>query len=43
MRFSYNDITLGNLDIELNYRNFGFECDGDNHIVIAKTKEDMEE
>lgn len=43
MKFSYNDITLGDLDIELNYRNFEILCDGDNHTVMVKTKEDMEE
>jgi hypothetical protein len=39
MRFSYNEITLGDLDIELNYRNFGIVCDGDNHIITINTIE----
>lgn len=43
MRFSYKDITLGDLDIELNYRNFGMVCDGDKHTVMVKTIENMEE
>lgn len=43
MKFDYKDITIGDLEVELNYRNFGFECDGDKHIVRVKTIEDMEE
>ena len=42
MIFSYNDITLGDLDIELNYRNFEILCDGDNHIVRVGMIEDEE-
>ena len=29
MEFNYEDITLGDLDIELNYKNFEIICDGD--------------
>ena len=39
MKFSYNDITLGDLDIELNYRNFEILCNGDKHTVTINTIE----
>lgn len=42
MKFDYKDITLGDLDIELNYRNFEILCDGDNHTVRVGMIEDEE-
>ena len=33
MEFSYENITLGDLDVEFNYINFEFVCDGDSQIV----------
>lgn len=33
MEFSYENITLGDLDVEFNYINFEISCDGDNHII----------
>lgn len=33
MEFSYENITLGDLDIEFNYINFAIICDGDNHVI----------
>lgn len=33
MEFSYENICLGDLDVEFNYINFGIECDGDNQVI----------
>lgn len=33
MEFSYENIRLGDLDVEFNYINFGIECDGDNQVI----------
>lgn len=33
MEFSYENITLGDLDVEFNYINFASECDGDNQRI----------
>lgn len=33
MEFNYENITMGDLDVEFNYINFGMVCDGDNHII----------
>lgn len=33
MEFTYENITLGDLDVEFNYTNFEMICDGDNQIV----------
>lgn len=42
MEFSYENITLGDLDVEFNYINFSMECDGDNKIIKCSKKEDKE-
>lgn len=42
MMFNYEDITLGDLEVELNYRNFEILCDGDNHTVRVGMIEDEE-
>lgn len=39
MEFKYEDITIGDLDVEFNYINFSMICDGDNHIVKCGTME----
>lgn len=33
MEFSYENIRLGDLDIEFNYINFEIICDGDNQTI----------
>jgi hypothetical protein len=33
MEFSYENIKLGDLDVEFNYINFEITCDGDNQII----------
>ena len=40
MEFNYKDIRIGDLEVEFNYINFGFECDGDNHIVKCEMIQD---
>lgn len=40
MEFSYENITIGDLDVEFNYINFGMVCDGDNHKIICGMIED---
>ena len=40
MEFSYENIRLGDLDIEFNYINFEIVCDGDNQIVKCGMIED---
>lgn len=42
MEFSYENITLGDLDIEFNYINFAIECDGDNQVIRCGMIEDEE-
>ncbi len=42
MEFSYENIRIGDLDVEFNYINFGMICDGDNHIVKCELIEDKE-
>lgn len=42
MEFTYENIYLGDLDVEFNYINFGFECDGDNQIIKCGKIEDEE-
>lgn len=42
MEFSYENITLGDLDVEFNYINFGMVCDGDNQIIRCGMIEDEE-
>lgn len=42
MEFSYENITIGDLDVEFNYKNFGIECDGDNHVIRCGMIEDEE-
>ena len=42
MEFSYENITLGDLDVEFNYINFAMECDGDNQIVRCGLIDDEE-
>lgn len=40
MKFSYENIRLGDLDVEFNYINFEIICDGDNlEIKIENFKE----
>jgi len=36
MKFNYEDIKLGDLDIEFNYINFGIICDGDKKQIICE-------
>ncbi len=43
MEFSYENIRLGDLDVEFNYINFGLVCDGDKQKIIAETIEKLEE
>lgn len=33
MEFNYENICLGDLDVEFNYINFAIECDGDNQVI----------
>lgn len=33
MEFSYENICLGDLEVEFNYINFAIECDGDNQVI----------
>ena len=33
MEFTYENITLGDLDVEFNYINFEIECDGDTKTI----------
>lgn len=33
MEFSYENITLGDLDVEFKYIDFEIACDGDNHVI----------
>ena len=40
MEFSYENITLGDLDVEFNYINFGMVCDGDNQVIRCGVIED---
>lgn len=42
MEFNYEMITLGDLDVEFNYINFGIECDGDNKTIKVGMIEDEE-
>lgn len=35
MKFNYNDVNLGDLDVEYNYINFDSVCDGDLKIVTT--------
>ena len=42
MKFTYENITLGDLDVEFNYINFGCVCDGDNQIIKCGMIEDEE-
>lgn len=34
MEFSYENIKLGDLDVEFNYINFNIICDGDSKMVM---------
>lgn len=43
MEFTYENITLGDLDVEFNYINFGMVCDGDNQIIKCGTIENEED
>lgn len=43
MEFTYENITLGDLDVEFNYINFGMVCDGDNQIIKCGAIEDEED
>ena len=40
MEFSYENITMGDLDVEFNYINFGMVCDGDSQIIKCGCIED---
>lgn len=40
MEFDYENITLGDLDVEFNYINFGIVCDGDHKIIKCETIEE---
>lgn len=42
MEFSYENITLGDLDVEFNYINFGIICDGDNRVIKCGCIDDEE-
>ena len=42
MKFDYNEIRFGDLDVEYNYKNFSAECDGDNQIIKMEAKNDTE-
>ena len=42
MEFSYENIRLGDLDIEFNYINFEIVCDGDNQKIRCGMYEDEE-
>ncbi len=42
MEFSYENICLGDLDVEFNYINFAIECDGDNQVIRCGVIEDEE-
>lgn len=42
MEFTYENITLEDLDVEFNYTNFGIECDGDNQIIRCEMISDEE-
>lgn len=43
MTFSYENIRLGDLDVEFNYINFEIVCDGDNKLIITGLIEDARE
>lgn len=42
MEFSYENINLGDLDVEFNYINFAMVCDGDKQTVKCGMIEDEE-
>ncbi len=42
MKFSYENVTFGDLDVEFNYINFEMICDGDNHTVVCGCIENEE-
>ena len=42
MEFSYENIRLGDLDVEFNYINFGIECDADNQLIKVGKIDDTE-
>ena len=42
MEFSYENIRLGDLDIEFNYINFEIVCDGDSQTIKCGMIEDEE-
>jgi len=40
MEFSYENIRLGDLDIEFNYINFDIICDGDKQVIRCGAMDD---
>lgn len=43
MEFSYENIRLGDLDIEFNYINFEISCDADNERIRVGKYDDAKE
>lgn len=42
MEFSYENIRLGDLDVEFNYINFEIICDGDRQVIKCGCIDDEE-
>lgn len=40
MKFDYDKVTFGDLDVEYNYINFSAICDGDNQIITMGVKDE---